>query len=229
MPPETKLQEARLPCILLAAGASSRMGSHKLLLPVDGESVVRRTARIALSRCDPLIVVTGYGRMAVEEALAGIGAIVFVFNSDWEAGRVGSAIKGIEALPAASPGFFLHHADMPFVNEAAFDALEKAIRSMGAAADSSADSPAGIALAAGRSGRLGHPVYFPSGYIPAIRALEKGESLKRVLYDRGFLVVETGCDGVLEDLDSPGDYAALCRKYGIVDGVAGGVAGGGAL
>ena len=224
MPPE-----GRLPCILLAAGASSRMGSHKLLLSIDGEKVVRRTARIALARCAPLIVVTGYGRVAVEEALDGLGAIIFVFNPDWKEGRVGSAIRGIEALPAASPGFFLHHADMPFVSEAAFDRLEKAVRSREAAADGSANGPADIALAAGRSGRLGHPVYIPSAYIPAIRALAEGESLRRVLDDRGFLIVETGCDGVLEDLDSPGDYAALCRKYGVADGVANSVADGGAL
>jgi len=72
--------EGKLPCILLAAGASSRMGSHKLLLSIDGEKVVRRTACVVLARCYPLIVVTGYGREAVEEALAGLEGIIFAYN-----------------------------------------------------------------------------------------------------------------------------------------------------
>lgn len=206
--------EGKRPCILLAAGASSRMGSHKLLLSIDGEKVVRRTARIALARCHPLVVVTGYGREAVEEALAGLDGIILLFNPAWEKGRVGSAIKGIEALPAAGPGFFLHHADMPFVSEAVFDVLEKAIQG----GEDAAHGPVDIVYIAGNSGKPGHPVYFPSSRIPAIQVLGKGESLKRVLDDKGFLIVETGCDGVLEDMDNTSDYAALCRKYGVADG-----------
>ncbi|MFZ3109863.1 MAG: NTP transferase domain-containing protein [Rectinemataceae bacterium] len=210
--------EGKLPCILLAAGASSRMGSHKLLLSIDGEKVVRRTASVVLARCYPLIVVTGYGREAVEEALAGLEGIIFAYNGDWDSGRVSSAIRGLEALPAASPGFFLHHADMPFISEAAFDALEGRIRDRGETASGLAD----MVLVAGHRGKPGHPVYFPSSCIPAIRALEKGESLRSVLDDRGFLIVETGGEGVLDDLDNPGDYAALCRKYSIADGIANG-------
>ncbi|MDP2792171.1 MAG: nucleotidyltransferase family protein [Rectinemataceae bacterium] len=198
-----KPQEARLPCILLAAGASSRMGSHKLLLPVGGEPMVRRTARVALTRCYPLIVVTGYGSQAVEEALIGLDGVITVFNPAWATGRVISVIRGIQSLPATCPGFFLHHADMPFVSEAAFDALERA-------------KGVDVALVAGRSGKPGHPVYFPQSYIPAILALAQGESLKRILADKGCVIVETGCDGVLEDMDSPDDYDALCRKYGLV-------------
>lgn len=180
------------------------MGSHKLLLPVAGEPMVRRTTRIALERCSPLIVVTGNGREAVEKALEGLDGILPVFNPEWEAGRVGSAIRGIESLPAGCHGFFLHHADMPFVSEAAFGSLEEA---MGG----------DLALVAGRSGKPGHPVYFPSSYIPAIFGLAGGESLKRVLDDKGGIIIETGCDGVLEDIDSPDDYAALCSKYGLDD------------
>lgn len=176
------------------------MGSHKLLLPVGGEVMIRRTARIALARCYPLIVVTGYASGAVEEALVRLDGVSTVFNPAWTTGRVSSVIRGIESLPATCPGFFLHHADMPFVSEAAFDALEGA---MGG----------DVALVAGRSGKPGHPVYFPSCYIPAILDLAQGESLKRVLDDKGSIIVETGCDGVLEDMDSPEDYAALCRKY----------------
>jgi len=198
-----------LPCILLAAGASSRMGRPKLLLPLDGEPVVRRTARIALAHCRPLIVVTGFGRENIEAALAGLDNIVFVHNPDWKEGRVTSVLAGIEALPIDCPGFFLHHADMPFVDETVFAAL---LRS---AAMRPGASSALVALVAGRNGKAGHPVYFPASYIPAIQAQRTGERLMDVLVALGSLIVETGCDGVLEDMDSPEEYAALALKYGL--------------
>jgi len=202
------LASAALPCILLAAGASSRMGLPKLLLTLDGEPVVRRTARIALAHCRPLIVVTGFVRENIEAALAGLDDIVFVHNPDWKAARVTSVLAGIEALPAGCPGFFLHHADMPFVYETVFAALGRAAMRPGAP----------VAHVAGRNGKAGHPVYFPASYIPAIQARRTGERLIDVLVALGSLIVETGCDGVLEDMDSPGEYAALAAKYGLSPG-----------
>lgn len=209
---------AVLPCILLAAGASSRMGRPKLLLSLDGEPVVRRTARIALAHCRPLIVVTGFGRENIEAALTGLDDIVFVHNPDWKEGRVTSVLAGIEALPIDCPGFFLHHADMPFVDETVFAALSRAASLQLAAAGRpvAPNAPVAlVALVAGRNGKAGHPVYFPASYIPAIQAKRTGEKLMGVLAALGSLIVETGCDGVLEDMDSPEEYAALAAKYGL--------------
>lgn len=218
-------ETAALPCILLAAGASSRMGRPKLLLSLDGEPVVRRTARIVLAHCRPLIVVTGFGHENIEAALAGLDDVVFVHNPDWKEGRVTSVLAGIEALPIDCPGFFLHHADMPFVDETVFAALGRAASLQLAAAGhpgapehpaTAAGRPnALVALVAGRNGKAGHPVYFPASYIPAIQARRSGERLMDVLVALGSLIVETGCDGVLEDMDSPEEYAALASKYGL--------------
>jgi len=70
---------------------------------------------------------------------------------------------------------------------------------------------------AARLGQAGHPVYFPASAIPAIRAVGSGERLRPVLDALGFRLVETGCDGVLEDMDRPEDYAALLAKYRLGD------------
>ena len=197
-----------IPCILLAAGASARMGSHKLLLPLAGEPMVRKTAKIILARCSPLIVVTGFGREGVEAALEGLGGILFVHNAEWTGGMAKSAIAGISALPRGAPGFFLHHADKPFVSASTFDLLARV------AAEREAGGAAPIALVAGRKGQVGHPVYFPLSYGAAIIALGGGEKLKSVLDQWGSLLIETDCDGVLEDIDEPEAYAALAAKYG---------------
>jgi len=197
------------PCILLAAGASSRMGANKLLLPLGNETVVRRAARTLLVGCSPLIVVTGRERGKIEKALGGVPDIIFTFNADWEKGMIGSAIQGIDALPDKNIPFFLHHADMPFISKNVLDALYAAEKQR----DDAGLRP--LALMASLDGIAGHPVLFPSSYIPAIRAAGQGERLKGIVEGLGCLLVETGCEAVLEDIDNPGEFAALCEKYGL--------------
>jgi molybdenum cofactor cytidylyltransferase len=63
----------RVAGVILAAGRSSRMGQNKLLLPVDGEPMVRRiAARAEEAGLSPLIVVLGHEATQVREALRGI-------------------------------------------------------------------------------------------------------------------------------------------------------------
>ena len=216
---------ARLPCILLAAGAGSRMGDRmgarmgagKLLLPVGGEPAVRRAALSILQSCYPVVVVTGSGAPEVEAALAGLEGIVIARNPHWSEGMAASAIAGLDALPEGCPGFLLHHADMPFVEARVFALLAEAAAAARAGAAAVPAVQPEVALVAASLGRAGHPVYFPASYIPAIRAVGSGERLRGVLDSLGFRLLETGCDGVVEDMDRPEDYAALIAKYGLVD------------
>ena len=55
-------REARIACVVLAAGRSSRMGPrNKLLEVVRGKPIVRHTVEAALaSRARPVVVVTGH-------------------------------------------------------------------------------------------------------------------------------------------------------------------------
>lgn len=198
----------KYPCILLAAGSSARMGENKLLLPLGDGTVVRRSALAMLAGCDPLVVVTGKESEKIENALRGLPDIIFAFNPNWEKGMVGSAIAGIAALPDKTRPFFLHHADMPFVGMRVFDALYIAERNRSEA------KLAPLALFASLNGVAGHPVLFPPSYIPALMAAGEGERLKGIVEGLGRILVETGCDAVLEDMDNPGDYEALRRKYG---------------
>lgn len=207
----------RLPCILLAAGAGTRMGGGKLLLDVQGEPMVRRSARVALSCCSSVIVVTGAQHGELVEVLSGLGErLMAVRNDDWASGRAGSVISGIMALPDASEGFLLHHADMPYVDMGVFANLLRAV-------DRAGRLPSGRTrfLFAAHGGRPGHPVYVPASLIPAIKALGGGETLKSLVVQSGFGLVECGSGSVLDDIDTPEDLLRLERKYHAGKGRAG--------
>ena len=108
--------------LLLAAGASSRMGRHKLLLDMGGEALVRRSARALLeSGLSGLLVVLGREPDQVRRALSGLECR-FVINPDYLSGDLSSSLAvGLRTLGEfTSPisGALLALADMPFVGPA---------------------------------------------------------------------------------------------------------------
>ncbi len=211
-------------CVLLAAGASSRMRppdagasarapALKPLLPF-GDSTLVETA-VGAARAAGARVILVLGRGAKELAahfeaeargadLAG-GGLLLVENPAWEEGMVGS-IKA--ALPSVvGEAFFIAHADMPFVSPESYRALAAA---WGRRAASCGEGAAAIAS---HEGREGHPVLLPSAWIPEILRLEAGERFKPFLAGRPRLLVEAG-PGSLRDIDTPGEYRDALRARG---------------
>lgn len=110
------MTDAKVWGVLLAAGASSRMGRHKLLLDFGGEPLVRRAARALLAGgAAGLVVVTGRDAEGVKAALSSLGAR-FAHNADFAAGELASSIAvGLAAVPSGAAGALVMLADMPFV------------------------------------------------------------------------------------------------------------------
>lgn len=88
--------------IILAAGASRRMGQPKQLLHVNGQSMVNRTAEIAQQAgCEPVIVVLGAHRDLIAPQLS--REVHTVFNPDWEGGMGSSVATGLRKALELSP------------------------------------------------------------------------------------------------------------------------------
>ena len=62
--------------IILAAGASSRMGTPKALLDYRGETFVGRLIRVLGACCHPVIVVLGYHADAIRQQVPAAASIV---------------------------------------------------------------------------------------------------------------------------------------------------------
>lgn len=114
--------------VVLAAGASNRMGQNKLLLKLDGESVVRRAvSRAVAAGLDPVVVVLGYEAGRALGELAGL-ACQSVVNPDYARGINVSLRAGIAAVPARACAAVVLLADMPFVTVRMIETLVERYR-----------------------------------------------------------------------------------------------------
>ncbi|HET6922826.1 MAG TPA: NTP transferase domain-containing protein, partial [Anaeromyxobacteraceae bacterium] len=85
--------------ILLAAGAATRMGRNKLLISLEGETLLRRAARRALAAgLDPVVVVLGHQAGRARRELDGLGCRAVV-NPRHALGLNTSLAAGVGAVP----------------------------------------------------------------------------------------------------------------------------------
>jgi molybdenum cofactor cytidylyltransferase len=104
--------------VVLAAGSSNRLGRNKLLLPLGGESLVRRAAKTALEAgLEPVVVVLGHEAQRVETELSGL-PVRTVVNPDHARGVNTSLRAGVAALPEGASAVVVLLADMPLVTGA---------------------------------------------------------------------------------------------------------------
>ncbi|SVE21411.1 uncharacterized protein METZ01_LOCUS474265, partial [marine metagenome] len=104
--------------LVLAAGASIRLGQPKQLVTIDGQSLLQHAVDKCLPVC-PLgvTVVTGAGREVMSETLRG-KSVLIAHNSVWRDGLASSIIAGIAAIPADSQAVLLMLCDQPNLSTA---------------------------------------------------------------------------------------------------------------
>ncbi len=185
--------------MLLAAGQSRRMGAdNKLLLPIDGEAVVRRVARRLLaSGVAEVVAVLGHEADLVARALDGL-ALRAVVNPAWREGQMTSVHAGLAALSAPVDGIMICLADQPFLDAGDYSALIEAFAREG---DKSIVVPT-------HGGRRGNPIVLAAAHRDEILARGADLGCKRFIARNPDLVatVEFETDGFVRDIDTPADY-----------------------
>ncbi|MBL0313088.1 MAG: nucleotidyltransferase family protein [Holophagaceae bacterium] len=185
--------------VILAAGASRRMGRPKQLLELDGESLVHRAARIALQAgCDPAIVVLGHHAEAVGAALSGLPCAKTI-NMDWAEGMASSIRTGIAAVPQHATAALLLACDQPAVDADFLRTLIKEYRL----------EPERIA-AASYAGAVGIPALFPRRCFEALKGLAGDRGARALLEDAD--VLSLPLLGGEMDIDTIIDYEAMQRR-----------------
>jgi molybdenum cofactor cytidylyltransferase len=148
--------------VVLAAGASSRMGRPKLLLPLAGEPIVRRVAREVLEAgFDDVLVVAGGEHARVLDALEGL-AVRHVVNPDFLTGMGSSFRTAIEAVSGSGAAMFAL-ADQPLLTSTDYRRLLDTYR----------ERPGGIVSV--RYGDVTAPPHlFDRRFFPELSRLEHG-------------------------------------------------------
>lgn len=189
--------------IVLAAGSGSRFGGGKLLAPWRGGVLLDGALAAALAApARSVILATGAQgdrvaatarrlahRMGEDERLR------IVEVADHAEGMGASLRVAAAALPDDAAGVFVFLGDMPRVPLAVLAQMAAAVRAGAPAAAPQFD------------GRRGNPVLLGAGLIPALGALSGDKGAREILSELGarLALVEAPDDGVLFDVDRPGD------------------------
>ncbi|WP_291325167.1 DVU_1551 family NTP transferase [Desulfovibrio sp. UCD-KL4C] len=188
--------------LVLAAGLSSRMGTLKAMLPLDGGSVLSNCVRSLLDGgVSEVFVVTGYKAKTVEPEVHKLG-INSVYNPDYEQGMFSSVITGIHALPDDTSAFFVLPVDIPLVRSSTIRALTFDFN----------NSPVDILYPAFK-GKRGHPPLISAKLIPEILQHDGNGGLRKILekHDSNSREKNMPDLGILHDLDTPEDYTTALR------------------
>jgi molybdenum cofactor cytidylyltransferase len=191
--------------ILLAAGTASRMGSNKMLLLLDGESVLRRAARRALAGgLSPLIVVLGHES---DKALKEIEDLPcqWALNPLYQEGVNSSVKNGILAVPREALGAMVMLADMPFVTSGMIAAMIERFRA--------SEAPLVISDYAGVNAP---PMLYDRSLFTELMTMT-GEGCGRqvVRRHRDEAEVLAWPESALADLDVPEDYQRVKAEGGL--------------
>jgi molybdenum cofactor cytidylyltransferase len=190
-------REGSIAGIVLAAGMSTRMGQNKLLMELEGDTLVRRVVgRVSKAGVNPLVVVLGHDVERVQGALEGI-PYTPVLNRDYERGVSSSLRAGMHVVsgsPAQAAIVLL--ADMPFVTTAMIVALIARYR----------QSAAPLVIS-DYDGVNAPPMLYDRSLFPELEAYE-GEGCGKQVVKRHRHEAESAkwSSEALVDLDAPEDY-----------------------
>lgn len=154
--------------ILLAAGASRRLGSAKQLLRFRGRSLLRHAAETALAAsCRPVVVVLGAENELLGPELAGL-PLQTVFNPHWTEGVASSIRAGMEAV--TTDAVLLTLCDQPLVTAEMINQIVRRHRRERAPI-----------VASEYEGTLGVPALFSREFFPELAALKGDAGAKKIL------------------------------------------------
>lgn len=189
--------QSRPTVVVLAAGKGSRFkgSAHKLEQSLGDLSVLDSTLRNAIESHLPVVVVT---TQALARAASHIVAVrdVVVVPPALAALGMGHSIAAGVAARADAPAWLLLPGDMPMVKPATLLAVAAALE----------HHPVAYAQ---YQGRRGHPVGFAAELYSELMMLSGDEGARRIIARYPAVGVDVDDPGVLLDLDTEADLAAM--------------------
>jgi len=192
---------SRIGILILAAGASRRLGQPKQLLNYRGKPLIRHMAEVAIqSGCQPVGIVLGADAKTIAPHLANLD-IHIIHNEQWQTGMASSIRCGLRRVVTITPeleAIVLMVCDQLFVSA---DLIRQLIEQHQAT---------NCAIAAAKYAEmLGVPALFHHTLFPALAALQGDVGAKAIICQhRSQAVSIPFAEGAI-DLDCPQDLKQL--------------------
>jgi molybdenum cofactor cytidylyltransferase len=204
-----------IPAIVLAAGASSRMGRPKALLPIgpagkEGETFLSRITRILQEAgVEEIIVVLGNDAAAVRAAMSGSSlGVRLIDNAHSDQGQLSSLLVGLRAADRpAVRAVLVTLVDVPLVS---VDTVRTVLSTY-------KESKGALIVRPAREGQHGHPTIFDRALFQELRQADPAVGARAVVHAHQAEVVDVAVpdEGSFIDIDTPEAYARLIGGTGL--------------
>ncbi|MCG8309977.1 MAG: nucleotidyltransferase family protein [Cytophagales bacterium] len=187
--------------MIMAAGASRRLGQPKQMIKYQGETLLRRISKEAINaKIGDVTVVTGYDHKNMEEEVGDLDVTIF-YNEEWEEGLGASIRNGLNHILKSKPetnAILLTMVDQPFVDGAHLKKLANTY-----------DPSRSMIIASAYSGTFGVPVLFDSRYFEQMKQLKGDEGGKKIFVKYLKDIVEIPFKDGAFDIDEKEDLKSL--------------------
>lgn len=189
--------------LILAAGASERMGSSKALLELGGATLLERiVATASAAGADEVVVTVGppHGAEIQRRLKSALPALGWAWNAQPALGMLSSVQAGLPLLSPETRGALIWPVDIPFVSV-------ETVRQLLA---TDLAEPAVLVC----NGRGGHPLWLPRALFAPAQALPVEQGLRALRGAYPPRRIEVQDQEILRDLDTPEDVERVRRYWG---------------
>ncbi len=193
---------AAVAAIVLAAGASRRLGQPKQLLVHGGVTLLERALRLSTEAgAEPVLTVLGASFEIICASVV-LDPAILVINDQWQRGistSIHAGLKALDVVARNAAGALILGCDQPRLTA---DHLRALIEMFSAQAKPSI-------VASAYAGVLGVPAVFPRSAFPHLRALRGDKGARALLLDPPCPLIALPFVGGEVDIDEPQDLTRL--------------------
>ncbi|MEI6048329.1 MAG: nucleotidyltransferase family protein [Bacteroidota bacterium] len=183
--------------IILAAGESKRMGFPKMLLTMNGKTMLENVIdNVSASDIENILIVLGSDRDLLID-LVDKSPVNSCYNDNYKEGMLSSVKCGFINLPSGFEAALVFQGDQPLIT---FDSINKVIKAY-------RTSGKGMVVPVFNKKR-GHPLLIDRKYYDEIEKLDDNEGLRSLTcqFSDDVMEVETDEPGILRDFDTYEEY-----------------------